>query len=148
MRTFISMAEIVAFLGCLLFGYLWYTHPLQNYEPLFCVTSLFFVLAELARRYLPRHGLDPNRLSEFIREGQTLRARSSENPLPIEDHNTWVDHNSSYLIGENKAPYETRLRDFSGMVFYVDGSEKSKYERSIDGRIRRLHEFLAEIQKN
>jgi hypothetical protein len=29
------------------------------------------------------------------------------------------------------------------MTFYGDGSDKSKFQKSIDGRIRRLHEFLA-----
>ncbi|GAI80121.1 unnamed protein product, partial [marine sediment metagenome] len=33
----------------------------------------------------------------------------------------------------------------SGMVFYGSGSEKSQFQKAIDGRLRRLHEFISEL---
>ena len=52
---------------------------------------------------------------------------------------------NTYFVETGKTEYKIRLNDFTGMTFYGDGSDKSKFEKSIDGRIRRLHEFLAEL---
>ncbi len=86
-------------------------------------------------------------LARFIREGQQLRTRLNERPLPIQDHNEWVDHTGTYLQDNLGPAYEVRLNDFSGMVFYGDGSERSQMSKSIEGRLRRLHEFLHEINR-
>ena len=89
--------------------------------------------------------IEPARLSDFITDGSSLRNRSDEVPLPVEDHNNWIGQMNTYFEEAGKTEYKVRLNDFTGMTFYGDGSDKSKFEKSIDGRIRRLHEFLAEL---
>jgi hypothetical protein len=84
-------------------------------------------------------------VARFVREGQQLRLRSRENPLPVAEHNEWVERMTTYFKSRNDGGYDVRLNDFSGMTFFSDGSERAKFENSIDGRIRRLHEFLKEI---
>lgn len=84
-------------------------------------------------------------ISEFIRDGQRLRERSGEDPLPVAEHNVWVERMTTYFKGRKGRGYEVRLNDFSGMTFFGDGSDRSKFERSVEGRIRRLHEFLKEL---
>ena len=84
-------------------------------------------------------------LAQFVTEAQQLRGRLDEDPLPIGDHNEWVDRTSEYLRAHLGAAYEVRFSDFSGMVFYCDGSERSQMSNSLDGRSRRLHEFLQEL---
>ena len=88
--------------------------------------------------------IDPKRLAEFLREGQALRERIRETPLPIVEHNAWVERMNDYFAEQNAQEYAVRLSDFSGMTFYGDGSERSRISNSIDGRSRRLHEFIAE----
>lgn len=90
--------------------------------------------------------VDPKRLAQFLLDAQALRNRIGETPLPIEEHNAWVDRMNSYFTEQNAEEYVVRLGDFSGMKFYGDGSERSRMSNSIDGRSRRLHEFIAEIQ--
>jgi len=85
--------------------------------------------------------------SDFIIKGQQLHARLDEDPLPIKDHNDWVDSVGEYLRNNLGRDYEVRFSDFSGLVFYGDSSDKSKMNKSIEGRIRRLQEFLSEIRK-
>lgn len=84
-------------------------------------------------------------LSQFITEAQQLRARADEEPLPVADHNAWVERVSAYLRTHLNRAYDVRFGDFSGMVFYGDGSERSQFLRSLEGRTRRLHEFLQEL---
>ena len=91
--------------------------------------------------------LDPKRLAQFLREAQALRDRIGETPLPIEEHNAWVDRINAYFAEQGAEEYAVRLSDFSGMTFYGSGSERSRFSMSLDGRSRRLHEFIAEIQK-
>jgi hypothetical protein len=89
--------------------------------------------------------LDPKRLAQFLRDAQALRKRVGETPLPIADHNAWVDRMSTYFAEQNAEEYAVRLSDFSGMTFYGDVSERSKMLTSIEGRSRRLHEFISEL---
>lgn len=89
--------------------------------------------------------VEEKELAAFIREGQKLRGRSGEDPLPVEEHNEWVARMNTYFRNRKKHGYEVRLSDFSGMTFFGDGSERSKFSNSIDGRLRRLHEFLGEL---
>jgi hypothetical protein len=89
--------------------------------------------------------VDPKRLGQFLREAQALRKRVGETSLPIEDHNAWVDRMSAYFAEQDAEEYAVRLGDFSGMTFYGDVSERSKMLKSIDGRSRRLHEFISEL---
>ncbi len=67
------------------------------------------------------------------------------NALLNNSHYDWVEKVNSYFQKHKGAGYEVRLNDFSGMTFFGDGSEKSKYANSIDGRLRRLHEFIKEV---
>ena len=89
-------------------------------------------------------GEHAEKLSGFIKEAQQLRTRLNENPLPIKDHNEWVERVNKYLKENLGSAYEVRFNDFSGMTFYGDNSEKSKMSRSLEGRSRRLHEFISE----
>jgi hypothetical protein len=92
--------------------------------------------------------VEANRLGSFLREGQVLRARLVEDPLPIGDHNAWVERMNAYFAEQGADAYAVRLSDFSGMTFYGDGSQRSRISNSIDGRCRRLHEFIGEVQRN
>jgi hypothetical protein len=87
-----------------------------------------------------------DRLAAFLVEAQQLRARLNEVPLPITDHNAWVDRVNAYLRDNLGKAHAVRFSDFSGMVFHGDGSERSKMDRSLDGRSRRLHEFISELR--
>ena len=87
------------------------------------------------------------KLASFIVEGQKLRARLDESPLPIAEHNAWVEQANEYLRANLGAAYEVRFGDFSGMTFYGNASDRSKISRSIDGRSRRLHEFISELSR-
>ncbi|MCZ6690771.1 MAG: hypothetical protein O7H41_14355 [Planctomycetota bacterium] len=84
-------------------------------------------------------------LAAFIREGGDLRARASEDPLPIEERHEWVGRMDDYFRKRRGKGFGARLSDFAGMKFSGDGSDKFEFEKSIDGRIRRLNEFLREL---
>lgn len=103
------------------------------------------IIIELVRRYAPFRGIDPEKMADFIREGQALRARLKEEPLPIRERDDWVERMVSYFKQHKGGAYETRLTDFSGMTFFGNGSERSRMDISIDGRVRRLHEFISEL---
>lgn len=90
--------------------------------------------------------VDAKRLAQFLCEAQALRDRLGETRLPIEEHDAWVDRMNAYFAEQSAEEYAGRLSDFSGMTFYGDGSERSRMSHSIDGRSRRLHEFMAEVQ--
>ncbi len=106
---------------------------------------VFAGLIGLVRFFIARRRIDPNKVAQFMREGQDLRARLNEEPLPIQEHNDWVDRMVSYFKHHKGRAYEARLSDFSGMTFYGDGSERSRMSTSIEGRVRRLHEFVSEL---
>ena len=86
-------------------------------------------------------------LAAFLTEAQQLRTRLDEVPLPIGEHNAWVDRVGEYLRDNLGKAYEVRFSDFSGMTFYGDGSDRSRMSRSIEGRSRRLNEFMAELSR-
>ena len=86
------------------------------------------------------------KLATFLAEAQRLRLRLNEKPLPITDHNAWVEKVAAYLQKHLGQAYVVRFSDFSGMTFYSDGSERSNMERAIEGRSRRLHEFISELK--
>lgn len=90
------------------------------------------------------HQIEADRLAEFLTQAQELRDRLGETPLPVEEHNRWVDQMNGYFRERNARAQEARLSDFSGIMFYGDDSERAKMSRSIDGRSRRLHEFISE----
>lgn len=91
------------------------------------------------------HQAHKDQLAAFLVEAQQLRNRLNEVPLPIGDHNTWVNRVSQYLKEHFGSAHEVRFSDFSGMTFYGDGSERSEMSKSLDGRSRRLHEFISEM---
>jgi hypothetical protein len=86
-----------------------------------------------------------DQLAAFLIEAQQLRSRLNEDPLPIRDHNVWVERVSGFLRENLTGAHEIRFSDFSGMTFNGDGSERSNMSRSLEGRSRRLHEFLSEM---
>jgi len=92
-----------------------------------------------------KHG---ERLADFLTEAQQLQKRINEVPLPIKEHNDWVDSVNEYLHKNLSKTYEVRFNDFSGMTFYAVGSlseNQNKMSRSLDGRSRRLNEFMSEL---
>jgi hypothetical protein len=91
------------------------------------------------------HQEHKDQLAAFIGEAQNLRKRLDEDPLPVRDHNEWVDRVKQYLKEHFGSAHEIRFGDFSGLTFYGDGSERSKFTQSLDGRSRRLHEFISEM---
>jgi len=91
------------------------------------------------------HQEHKDHLASLLVEAQQLTNRLNENPLPITDHNAWVDRVNLYLKEHFGAAHEVRFNDFSGMTFYGDGSERSKISRSLDGRSRRLLKFISEL---
>ena len=87
------------------------------------------------------------RLAGFIEESQQLRERLNETPLPIQDVDDWINRVITYLQQNLDNSHTIRFGDFTGMVFYSDGSEASRLKTQIDGRTRRLHEFLSELSQ-
>ena len=85
------------------------------------------------------------KLAAFAKEAAALAARSLEDPLPIQEHNDWVSRVEAFLGSELDSSFTTRFGSFSGMRFYGDGSPKSRYRNSVDGRTRRIHEFMREF---
>jgi hypothetical protein len=86
-------------------------------------------------------------LAIFLTEAQRLRGRLDEEPLPVRAHNEWMDRVGAYLRQNLGKAYEVRFNDFSGMTFYGDGSERSQMSSSIDGRSRRLNDFISELSR-
>jgi hypothetical protein len=66
--------------------------------------------------------LHADRLGAFLAEAQRLRARLEETPLPISDHNDWVNRVTAYLRENLGEACAVRFSDFSGMQFYGDGA--------------------------
>jgi hypothetical protein len=107
------------------------------------VFGVLAILLHVARDSSSRKLQD--KLASFLQEAQQLRQRLHELPLPIQDHNDWVDRVGQYLRQNLGEAYEVKFSDFSGMVFYGDGSERSQMSRSVDGRSCRLNEFISEF---
>lgn len=144
-RFVIPALELCGLIAAFYFGIKWYLNPNGNYEAAFALAGVVApLLAEWFRRHLSST-IDPSELSAFIQQGQVLLGRRNESPLPIQDHNEWVERIEKYFKEFHQSDYAVRLSDFSGLTFFGDGSEKSRFENSIDGRLRRLHEFLREL---
>ena len=84
-------------------------------------------------------------ITKFIKEAHYLTSRKNELPLPINDLNNWVNRVNNYLTTELDDSFAVRFNDLTGFVFYGDGSDKSNFCNSVDGRIRRLNQFLTEL---
>lgn len=145
MKRFVVPAlELCGLIAAVYFGMQWYLNPNGNYEAVFALAGVVALLAEWFRRHL-RSSIDAGELSIFVQQGQVLFGRKNESPLPVQDHNEWVERMERYFRNLSRPDYAVRLNDFSGLTFFGDGSEKSKFANSIDGRLRRLHEFLREL---
>jgi len=83
-------------------------------------------------------------LSGFIVKGNEIRSKINSDPLPIQEHNEWVEEIRNYLNKSGKPHCVARFNDCSDMTFYGDGSERSNLGKSFTGRITRLHEFIKE----
>lgn len=87
------------------------------------------------------------RLTDLLKQSEALLARCDENPLPVSELNDWIDRATAEVEALLDGSYAARFNNFTGYVFYGDGSQKSKYRNAIDGRMRRLMEFLKEMQE-
>jgi hypothetical protein len=86
------------------------------------------------------------RLTALLKDAEALIARKDEEPLPVAEVNDWIDRATKEVETLLDVSYAARLNNFTGFVFYTDRSEKSKYRNALDGRMRRLMEFLKELQ--
>ena len=148
---YLIIIEVIAFVFALVFGVLWYLNENDNYEPLLGISLLVGVLIRIYRQYSQYRDRKTNedlidRISCFIEDGQTIRRLADKEPLPIDKHNEWVSLVHEYFDDQKQRGYSVRFNDFSGLVFYGNGSEKSKLLNSIEGRITRLAEFVSELQ--
>jgi hypothetical protein len=87
------------------------------------------------------------KLAQFMKEAESLLKKCDENPLPIQEHNEWVARVEVYLNDEVDSSYATRFGNFSGITFYGDGSQRSSFKNSLQGRSKRLHEFISEFSE-
>ena len=83
------------------------------------------------------------KLADFMKEAEVLQNRSTEEPLPIQEHNDWVTRVEEYLKEQLDSSYVARLSNFNGMTFF-GGSD---YKNSLIGRSARLHEFITEFSE-
>lgn len=132
-------------------GAFWYYlskgSSLGTWTSAICAVLFALLAVYLQRQSDPAVRNRPHRdqLATFLAEAQALRARKDESPLPVEEHNRWVDKVETYLKEHLGAAYSVRFGDFSDMTFFGSSSEKSKYEHSLDGRSRRLMDFIKEL---
>ena len=96
-RTVLAAIEVIAACVAVYYGVRWYLEPHESHEPAFALAAFVLVVTDLIRRYVSSTQIDPERLAHFIREGQALRARLDEDPLPIREHNEWVKSNPVFL---------------------------------------------------
>ena len=132
-------------------GALWFYLSRDEYGSAAISTGAAFVLAVMAV-YL--QGLNDRSkrtrqireaIGEYLKQAEKLNERANENPLPIAEHNTWVSTVESYLTTHLDSSYAARFGNFHGMTFYITSNPNSELRKSLDGRSRRLHEFLAEL---
>ena len=139
-RFVIAALELCGIMAAICFGVQWYLNPNGDYEAAVVLSGVVAALAEWFRRHL-RSRMDPAELSAFLQQGQVLLGRKNERPLPVQDHNEWVERMERYFKKLGRPDYAVRLSDFTGFTFLAD----SEFAKSIDGRLRRLHEFLREL---
>jgi hypothetical protein len=85
------------------------------------------------------------KLATFAEEVAALLNKTSAESVPTEEYGEWVTSVEMYLRTEMDASYAARFGNFSGMTFYGDGSQQSNFKNSLEGRMRRLHEFMREF---
>ncbi len=86
-------------------------------------------------------------LAAEVERATSLLKRQTDSPLPIKEHNDWIAEVESWLQGNLDRSYVVRFGNFSGMTFYSDGSERATFRNSLDGRVRRLNEFIQEFSE-
>ena len=84
-------------------------------------------------------------LGEFLEECSVIQNRTDSDPLPIDDANDWIERVDAFLLNQLDRSYVARFSNFSGMVFHGDGSQRSNLRNALQGRSRRMHEFLQEF---
>jgi predicted ATP-dependent protease len=83
-------------------------------------------------------------LAGFLQEAEAMLRKHTGQRIPAEEHNAWVAQVENYLREQLDTSYIARFNNFSGMTFFSgSGAEKN----SIDGRCRRLHEFIKEFSE-
>jgi hypothetical protein len=92
----------------------------------------------------PRHHAQREQLGSFLLEAQALTARANEDPAPLAAHDDWVARVEYYLAEALDSSYVARFGNFQGMTFYIS-NPNSGLKKSLEGRSRRLHEFIAEL---
>ena len=85
----------------------------------------------------------------FLTEGEALLGRlHKDDTHQLEPAvEKWINGTISFLRTNLNEGYVARLNNFSGMTFLGDGSPKSTLRNKIDGRLRRLNEFIAELSQ-
>lgn len=91
-----------------------------------------------------RHHALREKIGSFLKEAEALAARANEDAAPIDAHNEWVARVEHYLTETLDSSYAVRFGNFNGMTFYVSNPNPD-LKRSIEGRSRRLHEFITEL---
>lgn len=139
------IAELIVFLGGATLALAVYLQNPQDIKALGAFSAVILLGVDIARRSREnKKDKDKyelaNALANYILEGNQLRSRSKEDPLPIEELNKWVEKIEKHLKEKGKSHWVVKLNDFSGYTFYSGG-----YEKSIEGRIRRLHEFINQL---
>jgi len=104
-------------------------------------------IVNIADRTQFSNRLHAEKLASFLVEAQKIRARLDKNPLPIKEHNDWVEHVNDYLATNLGSAYKVRFSDFSGITLYGNGSDRSKISNSLEARSKRLHEFSSELAR-
>jgi hypothetical protein len=107
----------------------------------------YFAGVSRTKKQLKERQRRREQLATILTEAQQLRTRLNEDRLLVGEHNAWIDRVCEYLRNNLGKAYEVRFNDFSGMSFYGDGSERSKMSNSIEGRSRRLTEFMSELDR-
>lgn len=130
-------------------GALWYYLSKDDYFTAGVSTLSAIVMAAMA---LYLHGLNDKakqsrqireQLAAFLKEAELLGQRADETPLPVEEHNAWVSRVENYLSAELDGSYAVRFSNFSGLTLYATTKPNSDFKTSLQGRTRRLHEFIA-----
>ena len=144
--------QLVWFLaGVFATGAFWFFLSRGEYLPAWlsvAATVAFAVVAIQLHRINDRDARFRSRreaLAAFMEQAALMAARTAQEPLPVKAHNEWIARVESYLRSELDTSYAARFGNFSGMTFYGDGSPRSNFKNSLDGRTRRLHEFIREL---
>lgn len=133
-------------------GAFWYFLGKDDYvaTALSAVGAVMFAIVSIVLQRIndrsDRFRIARERLTDLLKQSEALLVRSNEDPLPVAELNEWIDRTTEDVKTFLDASYATRLNNFTGLVFYGDGSQKSKYRNALDGRMRRLMEFLKEMQ--